>query len=77
MDQPTAKIRRRDLNVLVRASRTGVAPAVPILRVVPETTLPVRPLPMPDQPVPINALTVVLAFVVAMGVGFVATVPFW
>jgi hypothetical protein len=79
MDQPTAKIRRRDLRVLVSATRIGVAPAIPVLRVVPETTLPVKPLPlaMPDQPIPINPLTVVLAFVVAMGVGFVATVPFW
>jgi hypothetical protein len=77
MDQPTAKIRRRDLRALVSATRIGVAPAVPVLRVVPETTLPVTPLPMPDDPIPINPVTVVLAFVVAMGVGFVATVPFW
>jgi len=77
MDQPTARIRRRDLRVLVSATRIGVAPAVPVLRVVPETTLPVTPLPLPGDPIPINPLTVVLAFVVAMGVGFVATVPFW
>jgi len=77
MDQPTAKIRRRDLRVLVHATRIGGTQAVPRRRVVPETTLPVKPLPLPDQPIPINPLTVVLAFVVAMGVGFVATVPFW
>ena len=77
MDQPTAKIRRRDLRVLLSATRVGVATAVPMLRVAPETTLPVAPLPMPDDPIPINLVTVVLAFVVAIGVGFVATVPFW
>ena len=81
-DEPTARIRRADLQVLVQASRLGamVVVPVPVLDVVPETTVPVRPLPAPTGTtghVPVNPLTVVIAFLVSVGVGFVATVPFW
>jgi hypothetical protein len=78
-DEPTARIRRQDLQVLVQASRLGamVVVPVPVVAVAPETTVPVRPLPPPDGRVPVNPLTVVIAFVVSVGVGFVATVPFW
>jgi hypothetical protein len=83
IDEPTARIRRQDLQVLVQASRLGamVVVPVPVLDVVPETTVPVRPLPPPTGTatgrVPVNPVTVVVAFFVAVGVGFVATVPFW
>jgi len=77
MDQPTARIRRRDLRVLVQATRFGGMPAVPVFHATPETTLPVKPLSLPDRPIPVNPLTVVVAFVVATGVGFLATMPLW
>jgi len=77
IDEPTARIRRQDLQMLVQASRLGAI----VVGVGPETTLPVRPLPPPTGTatgrVPVNPVTVVIAFVVSVGVGFVATVPFW
>ena len=77
MDKPTARIRRRDLRVLVHATRMGAMQAVPLLGGGPVTTLPVKPLPLGTERVPINPVTVALAFVVGIGIGFLATVPLW